>query len=277
MNLLKKLLPKDSFYLILFACIGLVGASAVWVSKDKVDLARGPETEQDIRHEGKEKEIKLDLEEKDIVRKPKKKVEDEPKQEKEEIKAEPKEEETKNLAKQEEKKATPDVAPDVKPEVKTQTEEKAGQEARESEAVTSNEVVVENAKLKKPVDGKIIKDFAQDKLVYSKTLEEWSVHLGIDIAAKEGTNVLAPLDGIVKQVIDDERLGITIVLDHGNGLETIYKNINTSKLVNTGNKVKTGDVISKVSKGVGFEKLDEPHLHFEVMKSGISVDPKSYF
>ena len=89
--------------------------------------------------------------------------------------------------------------------------------------------------------------------------------------------MVAALDGIVKQVIDDEKLGITIILDHGDGLETIYKNINTAKLVKTGDQVKTGDVISKVSKGVGFEKLDEPHLHFEVMKSGLSVDPKSYF
>lgn len=276
MNLLKRLLPKDSFYLILFACIGLVGASAVWVSKDKIDLAKGPETEQDIRHEGNEKEIKLDLKEEEIVRKSKKKVEpkDEPKVEKKkdekEIKPNLNQEQAKNLEKQE-------IEEKPAPEVKEQVEEKPKQEEKESEAVTSSQVVVENTKLKKPVEGKIIKDFAQDKLVYSKTLEEWSVHLGIDIAAKEGSDVLAAQDGIVKQVIDDERLGVTIVLDHGNGLETIYKNITTSKLVNPGDQVKTGDVISKVSKGVGFEKLDEPHLHFEVMKSGISVDPKSYF
>ena len=53
MNLLKKLIPKDSFYLILFACIGVVGASAVWVSKSGQDLAEKPETKLQAKHNSK--------------------------------------------------------------------------------------------------------------------------------------------------------------------------------------------------------------------------------
>ena len=167
-------------------------------------------------------------------------------------------------------------------QVKAQEQERAQAQEQEqlqaqAEAVASKAVQVNNTKLKKPVEGKIIKDFAIDKLVYSKTLDEWSTHLGIDIGAKEGTSVLAPADGIVKQVINDKQLGVTIILDHGNDLETIYKNIGTADLVKTGQNVKTGDPISKVSKGIGFEKLDQPHLHFEVKKSGKYVNPNNFF
>lgn len=278
MNLLKKLMPKDSFYLVLFACIGLVGASAVWVSKDRVDLAQKPEAKPEIEHKVTEREIKLDLDEKEINKKPKREVDPKPEEvEEKEVEEKPKE----NLKEINDPKVEEPKIEEVekKPEkdIKPEPDTKQDEEVVESETVASSNVAVENQKLRKPVEGEIIKDFAKDKLVYSKTLDQWSVHLGIDIAAKEGTDVLAPLDGTVKQVINDEKLGVTIVIDHGNELETIYKNVTTAKLVNAGINVKAGDVISKVSKGIGFEKLDPPHLHFEVMKSGLSVDPKSYF
>ena len=227
-----------------------------------------------------EEEIKLDLSEKNFIRKTK----EEPK-----IEIIPPVEDVaqveKPIEKPVEKKqatSTPKVEPKVeKPEpVKVQAPVAVKEQINETpkaQAVASGSVEVKTQKMKKPVQGSISKDFAKDKLVYSKTLEEWSTHLGIDIAANEGTDVVAALDGIVKQVIKDERLGITIILDHGNGLETIYKNIATEKLVNTGQKVTTGQTISKVSKGVGFEKLEQPHLHFEVLKSGVHIDPKSMF
>lgn len=280
MNLLKKLIPKDSFYLILFACIGVVGASAVWVSKSGQDLAEKPETKLQAKHNSKsqvkaiEEEIKLDLKREQVKIKPNKKPETkEPVksevQVKENVQEEPVQEKSEDYAKQQ-------------AQVKAQEQERAQAQEQEqlqaqAEAVASKAVQVNNTKLKKPVEGKIIKDFAIDKLVYSKTLDEWSTHLGIDIGAKEGTSVLAPADGIVKQVINDKQLGVTIILDHGNDLETIYKNIGTADLVKTGQNVKTGDPISKVSKGIGFEKLDQPHLHFEVKKSGKYVNPNNFF
>lgn len=306
MKFLKKLIPKDSFYLVLFTCISVLGASALWVSKEKIDVSEKPEVKQEIIEEQEvvEEEINLDLNEDEIskaikenensslevvppkedvveLEKPAEKVEVKPeakvepkvelnKEPKVETQVQPKKEEVQKEVAQSEPTEKAKEVP--KPQVKAQDPE-----VSQTESVTSKSVEVKNIKLRKPVEGKIYKDFSQDKLVYSKTLDEWSTHLAIDIAANEGANVIAPVDGIVKQVITDERLGITIILDHGNGLETLYKNISTDKLVKVGQKVKTGDIISKVSKGVGIEKLDEPHLHFEVLKSGVNVDPKTFF
>lgn len=283
MNLLKKILPKDSFYLILFICVGVLGASAVWVSKDKLDA---PE-KLEVKEETIEQEIKLDLKEENVskerVQKSKKEIEAKA----EKKLAEEKEYAEKSAIKKEIKTETKtEKRLEQKPVEKQQTSTKSNtdqvkvqstEKPEQTQAVASGGVKVKNIKLKRPVEGKIYKDFANDKLVYSKTLEEWSVHLGIDIVAKEGTDVKAALDGIVKTVDKDEKLGITIVLDHGNGLETVYKNISTENMVKIGQKVKTGQVISKVSRGIGFEKLDEPHIHFEVLESGTQVDPKGFF
>lgn len=261
MKLLKRLMPKDSFYLILFICISLIGASAVWVSKEKVNLAEVPEVEKEKREE----EIKLDLSEEDVVRKPKETR----------LKVVPPREDVKEVV----KKEAPKEEPKPEPKVQEQPQVEKQQEVvkpEETETVTSESVEVKNTKLKKPVEGKVYKDFSKDKLVYSKTLDEWGAHLGIDISAKEGTSVLAASNGVVTMVRNDEKLGSTIVIDHGGGLETIYKNI-VGSTVSSGQKIKTGEVIAKVSKGIGFEKLDEAHLHFEVLERGVQVDPKGYF
>lgn len=128
-----------------------------------------------------------------------------------------------------------------------------------------------------PVVGKTITDHSTDELVYSKTLEQWCVHKGVDIAADEGTQVKAALSGTVVEVRkSDPRLGVVVVLDHGNGLRTLYGNLMSDNLVHKGKQVKKGDVIGGVGKTAPFEIEDPPHLHFEVLKGNESIDPKGF-
>ena len=127
-----------------------------------------------------------------------------------------------------------------------------------------------------PLMGNISLDYAEDKLVYSKTLEQWTTHNGIDIKAKEGSVVKAALDGVVSQIKKDETLGIVITLDHANGLQTKYANLSTDEMVKIGKEVKKGDAISGVGEGTGFEMVEGPHLHFEILQDGKNIDPKSF-
>lgn len=126
-----------------------------------------------------------------------------------------------------------------------------------------------------PIQGDIITEFAQDKLIYSETLEEWRGHSGIDIKAEIGANVIAPMDGTVTKVYEDSLWGKTIVIDHGNGLETKYCNLGTLEMVKEGLNVKQGDYIATVGKSAQIELLMEDHLHFEVIKNQKTVDPRS--
>ncbi len=126
-----------------------------------------------------------------------------------------------------------------------------------------------------PVQGELITEFTKDKLVYSETLEEWRGHSGIDIKAELGTGVVAVLDGSVSKAYEDSLWGKTIVLDHGDGLETIYSNLATLEMVEVGIEVRQGDNISIIGKSAQIESLMEDHLHFEVTKNQKTADPRS--
>ena len=128
----------------------------------------------------------------------------------------------------------------------------------------------------KPVEGEIVKEFAKDNLVYSNTLQEWVTHLGIDIKAGKTTVVKAAEEGTVKSIKNDPRYGLTIVIEHDDGYQTIYSNLLSSEFVVEGEKVKKEQTIGTVGNTAAFESVDEPHLHFEILKDSIQLDPNIY-
>jgi biotin carboxyl carrier protein len=128
-----------------------------------------------------------------------------------------------------------------------------------------------------PTMGKVIISFAMDTLVYSKTLEQWNTHNGIDIAADVGTPVKAAMEGTVVEVINnDPRLGVVVIMDHGGGIKSLYGNLNSDKSVKKGDQIKKGQVIGAVGKTAPYEIEDPSHLHFEVLKDGKNIDPQQY-
>lgn len=127
-----------------------------------------------------------------------------------------------------------------------------------------------------PVLGEITFDYSMDKLVYSKTLEDWRTHSGIDIAADRGTPVKVVADGVVSQVKNDPRFGITVIVEHSNGIKTVYSNLASAEMVHPNQKVKQGEIIGSVGDTAIFESAERSHLHFEVLKNDEPVDPKSY-
>ena len=128
----------------------------------------------------------------------------------------------------------------------------------------------------KPVDGDIIRDFAIDSLVYSDTLQEWTTHTGIDIKADKTTVVKSAEAGIVKTIKNDPRYGLSITVEHENGFQTVYSNLLTSEFVVEEEKVEKGQSLGTVGNTAAFEIADESHLHFEILKDSIQVDPNMY-
>ncbi|HHW32069.1 MAG TPA: peptidoglycan DD-metalloendopeptidase family protein [Clostridiaceae bacterium] len=127
-----------------------------------------------------------------------------------------------------------------------------------------------------PVLGEIIGVFAQDRLIYSKTLDQWRAHSGIDLAADRGTPVRAVANGVVVDVKNDPRWGITVVIEHDNGLRTVYANLASDEMVVQNEKVAQGDIIGCVGNTAAFESAEQPHLHFEVWKDDKPVNPEDY-
>lgn len=148
----------------------------------------------------------------------------------------------------------------------------------ESENLVQNEKVVKEKVLKfdAPVSGEIIKDFTMDTLSYSKTLEEWTTHPGIDIKADKTTIVTAAEEGVIESIKNDPRYGLTITISHENGFKTIYSNLLTTEFVKENERVEKGQTIATVGESSSFEISDESHLHFEMYKDGELVNPTIY-
>lgn len=127
-----------------------------------------------------------------------------------------------------------------------------------------------------PVSGEIIKDYAEDTLIYSNTLEEWTTHTGIDIRASKMSVVSAAEEGVVDSIKNDPRYGLTVTIKHGDEYKTVYANLLTAEFVKEGEEVEKGQTIGTVGDSASFEIADEPHLHFEIYKDGKNVNPTIY-
>ena len=103
---------------------------------------------------------------------------------------------------------------------------------------------------------------------------QWkTVHNGIDIPAERGTPVLAAADGTVTETGFDTERGNYLMIDHGDGLTTLYAAC--SKVdVNEGDPVKAGTPIAAVG---STGRSTGPHLHFEVRQDGVPQNPTVYF
>lgn len=154
-------------------------------------------------------------------------------------------------------------------EVKKEETNKKEETAKEPEKV-------EDPEFKKPVEGEVIKDFADNKLVYSSTLDVWTTHNGIDIKADETTVVKASAEGTVSSIKNDPRYGLTVIVEHVNGYKTVYANLLSTEFVVEGEEVKQGQSLGTVGSTASFEILDEPHLHFELLKDNKQLDPELY-
>ncbi len=100
-------------------------------------------------------------------------------------------------------------------------------------------------------------------------LEEKRLHTGIDIAAPLDVDIVAAQKGTITHADMLGGYGYTIIIQHDNGIETLYAQCN-ELLVNEGDTVETGDIIARVGSS-GYST--GPHLHFEVRKDGEHVDP----
>lgn len=142
---------------------------------------------------------------------------------------------------------------------------------------TQNKVTVKPLSFSKPLNGQIQKPYSIDKVIYSKTLELWKTHDGIDISSQIGENVKSIEKGTVEKVYDDSFYGTTVVIDHGQGYKSSYSNLNSKVSVKEKQTVTKGQVIGKVSNTSIGEIKDEAHLHFTLFKDSNNVDPTYIF
>lgn len=117
----------------------------------------------------------------------------------------------------------------------------------------------------------------QQGFYYNSTLNCYYEHVGIDISAEVGSEVYCIADGTVEGVYTADILqGTQVVIDHGNGVKSVYSFVEPTESLKTGATVKQGDVIATVAEATGCEYKEGAHLHLEMYVEGVSADPANY-
>ena len=130
-----------------------------------------------------------------------------------------------------------------------------------------------------PVGGVLSKKHSVDTQVFSPTLGEYRVHLGIDIATEEAAPVFAMAAGTVAQIWEDPMMGWSVAISHTGDAVTVYKNLapQFADGITVGAEVETGQLLGSVGDSAMIEIAEEPHLHMEMTVKGLQVDPLDYF
>lgn len=257
-NLFKKsskLFDREGFYVVLFICLCIVAVTAVYISKNNGLSAR--------KEQPQKVEQKLQQPNTSGPQYVEEKTESE----------------------------TPVIKQQDKTVDKTQTATTKKPSDSQKKSVPSKPVASSIAlRLDMPVTGDIVKKFDKENLQFSNTMQQWETHEGIDIACDLGTEVKAAENGKVVDVLNDDTLipgikpgyGMKIVIDHGNGLRTVYCNLDPEVKVKKGDTVKKGQVIGIVGDTSVRESVavEGSHLHFIVLKKSgkdyVTVNPQDF-
>lgn len=121
-----------------------------------------------------------------------------------------------------------------------------------------------------PANGKVTTKFGSQRVVNG---EKGSNHKGVDFGPGFGKPVFAVNGGVVSLVEKFKMHGNTVIINHGQGVSSLYLHLNDFA-VKVGDTVKKGDVIGHVgSTGVA----TGPHLHFAMYVHVVAVNPMSWF
>ncbi len=102
------------------------------------------------------------------------------------------------------------------------------------------------------------------------------LHQGVDLLAEVGTPVLAARSGNVISAKQNNGMGKYVIIKHSGNLNSIYGHLSKIYVTN-GEFVRQGQIIGLVGKtGNANSRGIQPHLHFEIRKDGVPVDPLGY-
>ncbi len=121
----------------------------------------------------------------------------------------------------------------------------------------------------RPVEGQVSSPFGMRE---HPILHRVIFHTGTDFSAPVGTRVVATADGTISFSGFDKGYGKKVVIEHGNGYQTVYAHLSKA-VVRQGQHVRRGDVIA-FSGNTGLST--GPHLHYEVRKDNVVVNPEPY-
>jgi murein DD-endopeptidase MepM/ murein hydrolase activator NlpD len=120
-----------------------------------------------------------------------------------------------------------------------------------------------------PVEGRVMSSFGEREDPFNG---EGAFHRGVDISGSYGQPIVSPAPGLVIAADFESGYGRTVVIDHGNGIKTLYGHM-SGFAVAPGQRVDRGDTIGYI--GVSGRSTG-PHVHYEVRINNVPVNPYKY-
>ena len=120
---------------------------------------------------------------------------------------------------------------------------------------------------------KVAREYSEKQPSYSKTLDVWEIHKGLDISADSGYEVKSLLDGKVVNVFKDDKHGISVKVESSNNVVVVYSNLDEKTNVKKGQEVTEGQVLGTIGDTTSVESEDGTHIHIEAFKGNEYIDP----
>ena len=259
---------RGGFYLALAVCLTAVGIAA-WSTYDSVTSYTAPQSSQQEAADPEDPEAGKKSSQKEEV--PKASA----------SKAEPSPAPTPKPAEEEASQAQ-EAAGEPSPTQEPAREEPSQAESSGKETVTPQETQVPanaplyeiSAKFIWPVASRQVSQaYSAGAPVYSQTMKDWRIHTGTDLSAQAGEEVLACANGQVLETATDPLLGNLVTIEHGDFVFS-YCGLGEDFSVSPGDTVAQGQVIGAIT-AVPQESAESPHLHLEVRRDQVCLDPQS--
>ena len=259
---------RGGFYLALAVCLTAVGIAA-WSTYDSVTSYTAPQSSQQEAADPEDPEARKKVSQKEETSKASA------------SKAEPSPAPTPKPAEEESSQAQ-EAAGEPSPTQEPAQQEPSPAESSGEETVTPQETQVPanaplyeiSAKFIWPVASRQVSQaYSAGAPVYSQTMKDWRIHTGTDLSAQAGEEVLACANGQVLETATDPLLGNLVTIEHGDFVFS-YCGLGEDFAVSPGDTVAQGQVIGAIT-AVPQESAESPHLHLEVRRDQVCLDPQS--
>ena len=259
---------RGGFYLALAVCLTAVGIAA-WSTYDSVTSYTAPQSSQQETADPEDPEAQKKSSQKEEASKASA------------SEAEPSPAPTPKPAEEESSQAQ-EAAGELSPTQEPAQQEPSPAESSGEETVTPQETQVPanaplyeiSAKFIWPVASRQVSQaYSAGAPVYSQTMKDWRIHTGTDLSAQAGEEVLACANGQVLETATDPLLGNLVTIEHGDFVFS-YCGLGEDFAVSPGDTVAQGQVIGAIT-AVPQESAESPHLHLEVRRDQVCLDPQS--